>query len=147
MSLVRMAQHVQGPRTLGRNVMVVLAVSIAVIVGLLAMHSLNTHAVSAEPSTWTVAQATAQMNVHHGPAAPADPEVGCAACGQGEHSSAWMACVIGLLLTLLLLTPRRGLGNAFRETRGERVPRLLWAVRFLAAPPGPSLNVLCISRT
>jgi energy-converting hydrogenase Eha subunit F len=147
MSLVRMAQHVQGPRTLGRNVLVVLAVSIAVIVGLLAMHSLNTHAVSAEPAAETAAQANAEMTAHHSPAVPSEPEVGCAACGQGEHSSAWMACVIGLLLTLLLLAPRRGPGAAVRTARGDRVPRLLWAARCLAAPPGPSLNVLCISRT
>jgi hypothetical protein len=147
MSLVRIAQHVHGPRTLGRTVLVVLAVSIAVIIGLLAMHSLNTHAVSGGATAESVAHAPTEMTVHHGPATPAEPGVACASCGQGEHTTAWMACVIGLLLTLLLLAPQGASREVIRAVWGARVPRLLWPVRSLAAPPGPSLNVLCISRT
>ena len=144
MSMIALAQRLRpGPRGLGHSVLLLIAVTAAIIVGLLAMHSLNSH-------TETAAQATAAMHEHgtitpdvadHGTAQPTtDSE--CADCG-GHAGVLVMACVLALLIVaLLLFLPRVGItwGAALRAGPTQ-------IARATHPPRAPSLLVLCISRT
>ncbi len=141
MSMVALAQHLRrGPGGLRRSLLLLIAVTAAIIVGLLAMHSLNSHAAHAEP--------TAVVSVHdmnhtdHGTTQPATGD-DCADCG-GHTSMLAMTCVLALLVvSLLLLLPRRGFTWIAAPRRADR-SALTW-VTTLSKPP--SLLVLCISRT
>jgi len=123
----------------------------AVIVGLLAMHTLNLHGtpVAHAPAVISVT-ATDADHTHHGAvsshesSATADDPRGCADCGTGAHLGMAMACVLALLLALLVLVPPRLLpGWLSSRPRPALVVRVVDRMRSGA----PSLHVLCISRT
>lgn len=155
MSLITVAERVQGPRALTRTLLVMVGVTLGVIVGLLAMHSLNSHTTAnghAETSTvQTVTGIDADADAHHSsPGLSTQPDsgstaAGCADCGSTD-SMAWMVCVLALLAAVLLV---------FRPIAWSRavvaavvgVPSSTWPARAHALPAPPSLNVLCISRT
>lgn len=144
MSMIALAQRLRpGPRGLGNPVLLLIAVTAAIIVGLLAMHSLNSHTETAAPATAAIHEhgAITPDVADHGTAQPtADGE--CADCG-GHASMLVMACVLALLIVaLLLFLPRVGItwGAALRAG-----PTLTARATHLPRPP--SLLVLCISRT
>lgn len=155
MSLINVAERVRGPRTLTRTVLTVLTVAVAIIAGLLAMHSFNSHATTAGHHDTVAVSTQANAPDHHHdastasqmptPTAPA-ADAGCATCGGGD-SMAWMACVLALLVaTILLARIRLGLRHmtvaSLLSARTAHPP-----VRAHTLPPPPSLTVLCISRT
>lgn len=140
MSMIALAQRVRsGQRGLGQTVLLLVAVTAAIILGLLAMHSLNSHTESTTP--------TAAVAVHeagtadHGTTHPASND-DCADCG-GHPSMLAMICVLVLLaLSLLILLPRLGItwGAALRAGPARRIRAALFS-------RPPSLLVFCISRT
>lgn len=142
MSMIALSQRLRpGSRGLGRTLLLLLGVTAAIIIGLLAMHSLNGH-------VETTAPAAAAMVMHEagaaddGAAQPATYD-DCADCG-GHSSMLTMTCVLVLFaVSLLLLIPRMGAasGAPLRPRPAVRVVRSA----DLARPP--SLDVLCISRT
>jgi len=144
MSMIALAQRLRpGPRGLGHSVLLLIAVTAAIIVGLLAMHSLNSHTETAAPATAAVHEhGTATPGAaDHGTTQPAT-DGDCADCG-GHTSMLAMACVLALLIvSLLLFLPRVGItwGAALRAG-----PALI--ARAAVLPRPPSLLVLCISRT
>jgi hypothetical protein len=142
--MIALAQRLRpGPRGLGHSVLLLIAVTAAIIVGLLAMHSLNSHTETAAPATAAVHEhGTANPGAaDHGTTQPAT-DGDCGDCG-GHASMLAMACVLALLiLSLLLFLPRVGItwGAALRAG-----PALIARAAVLSRPP--SLLVLCISRT
>ncbi len=81
----------------------------AIIVGLLAMHSLNTHGTTTgHASAATASSVATDASSHHDAPAAANPAgaaadaSGCADCGD-DHAMAWMACVLALLVSVILL--------------------------------------------
>lgn len=145
MSLIALAQRVRGPRTLTRTLLVLIAVSAGIIVGLLAMHSLNTHTAASAPTSSVTVVGHVDVAAHTHPgetAVSGDP--GCVDCG--EHNAMLvMGCVLALLVTVLLLTrPSHWWPAATRPARAVP-PTVLTLIIHWARPP--SLNVLCISRT
>ncbi|MFL2002098.1 DUF6153 family protein [Microbacterium sp. A1-JK] len=141
MSLVALTERLHAGRSMARTLLLLIAVTGAVIVGLLAMHSLNTHTAADTGHQTTVASATADD--HHSGASGTDE--GCADCDSGRSDMLAMACVLALLATVLLLARLR--------------PNRVWLSvlprpqPLSAALPGrpslrpPSLTTLCISRT
>lgn len=131
------------------RLLMAVAVSLAVIVGLLAMHTLST-ADSAHGSRHaevaTEAHGTAQMPIA-GQSADAGPQpCDCVEPAPAPaHSMLLMSCVLALLVVLLLLAPPSLVGTlgALRSI-GTGVARAHGA---LARPQPPSLLVLSISRT
>lgn len=152
MSLIAVAQQVRGPRTLTRTLLLLVAVTAAIIVGLLAMHSLNTHATATgHAGSVPASSVAADADTHHDvPAAAASTGVPadhswCADCGD-DHAMTWMACVLALLVSVIVLALVR---EGWRTRLGEGVLRAVRA-RWRASAPfasPPSLTVLCISRT
>ncbi len=61
MSLIAVAQQVRGPRTLTRTLLLLVVVTAAIIVGLLAMHSLNTHGTTTGHASAATASASQPM--------------------------------------------------------------------------------------
>jgi hypothetical protein len=126
------------------TVLVVLAV--AVIIGILAMHSFTSPA-SHSDMGMPADSSTASVAPHHaeeGVFAAASPD--CLGCGE-ETSMALMWCVFALLaVTLLMTAPKLVKGwvgvasRQFSITTSE-----LRSVGLIPRPP--SLTVLCISRT
>lgn len=153
MSLITVAERVRGPRALTRTLLIMVGVSLSIIVGLLAMHSLNSHTAPAGHSeTSTVQSATGTDPVSHhdqsGLATPHEPmttDAGCAECGDA-HSMAWMACVLALLAAVLLVFRPLGWSRT-SVTAHISAPSTTWPANAHTLPPPPSLNVLCISRT
>jgi hypothetical protein len=140
MSMIALAQRLRpGPRGLGHSLLALIAVTAAIIVGLLAMHSLNSHTETAAPATSATMHDSGTAD--HGTAQPAtDGE--CAECG-GHPGMLAIICVLVLLaLSLLIVLPRLGLtwGAALRAGPAE-------VVRATVFSRPPSLLVLCISRT
>ncbi len=147
MSLIAAAERVHARHAPVRKLLMLVAITVAVIAGLLAMHSLNTHPTTTGHSS-AVAVTTAD---HHD--APAAASVGssdashegCADCA-GDHAMAWMVCVLALLVATLLL---------WRSFARWRTPGTNLLIRMPVArgptssllPLPPSLTVLCISRT
>lgn len=138
--MIALAQQLRrSPYGLSRSVLLLIALTAALIVGLLAMHALATPAAHAEPAAAAV---SVEASAAHGHDAPTTDD-GCPDCGEHEAMLA-MACVLALLVvSLLLLLPRAS---------------VTWVVPFgRAGPPAvagrvalsrpPSLLVLCISRT
>lgn len=123
-----------------------------VIVGLLAMHTLNLHGTSAaHVPTVISAPDSGTGKAHHGTAGEyepehgvADPATSCADCGTSNHLGMALACVLALLLVLLVILPPRLVPGWMRV-----VPRPLLAWRYInkQLTRAPSLHVLCISRT
>ncbi|MGN7969834.1 DUF6153 family protein [Microbacterium sp. 22296] len=152
MSLIAVAQQVRGPRTLTRTLLLLVAVTAAIIVGLLAMHSLNTHATTTgHAGTAPATSVTTDTAGHHdvpaavNPAGAAADTSGCADCGD-DHAMAWMACVLALLVSVILLARVRiGWRTPARDDE-LRVVRARWPASAHTVLP-PSLTVLCISRT
>lgn len=125
-----------------------LSITVAVIVGLLAMHSMNTTQHAHDSSHSVVADAHAAVSspdVEGISVATAD------ACNcvphdtQPMHSPLMQACALSLLVTLLILLP-----NALSRIASHSVARRVTKfVRFviLSSPRAPSLVALSISRT
>lgn len=150
MSLITLAQHVRGQRAFTRTLLMVIAVTGAVIVGLLAMHSLNTHTTASGHGD-TVAVA-GEVSTHHD-ASPLSAQLnttaahddGCGDCGD-DHAMAWMACVLALLVSVLVLARHRIGWRIIGRNDLLRAVQARWpAPRHVVSPL--SLTVLCISRT
>ncbi|KJL29592.1 hypothetical protein RS83_01609 [Microbacterium oxydans] len=153
MLLINVAQRVRAPRTLTHTVLAVIAVTVGIIAGLLAMHSFNSHATAAghHDTVAVGAQAAAPAHHHDAPAAAPLPaaaaqDAGCTTCG-GQDAMTWMACVLALLVATILLQ-RIGLGWR-RTPLAAMLATIDRPARAHAPlpPPPPSLTVLCISRT
>lgn len=123
-----------------------------VIVGLLAMHTLNLHGTSAAHAPTVISTSDSGTGeAHHGAAGDhepehgvADPATSCADCGTSNHPGMALVCVLALLLVLLkILPPRRLAGWMCVEPR----PLLVWRYVKKQLTRAPSLHVLCISRT
>jgi hypothetical protein len=138
--MIALAQHLRrSPHGLGRSVLLLIALTAALIAGLLAMHALNAPTAHAETAA---AVSVHELGAAHGHDAPPADE-SCPDCG-GHETMLAMACVLALLVvSLLFLTPRAALtwGVVF----GRAGP--LFAVARTALSRPPSLLVLCISRT
>jgi hypothetical protein len=146
MSMIALAQRLRpGPRGLGHSLLLLIAVTTAIIVGLLAMHSLNSHAETSTPASSAIhehgtAGAAVAVADHGTPQPSTDGE--CADCG-GDASMLAMTCVLAVLfVALLLFLPRvdHTWGAALRAGPTLIAPST-------ALPRPPSLLVLCISRT
>ena len=63
MSLIALTEHLRAGRSMARTLLLLIALTGAVIIGLLAMHSLNTHAAaeSGHHATTATDQATASV--------------------------------------------------------------------------------------
>ncbi|WBL19890.1 MULTISPECIES: DUF6153 family protein [Citricoccus] len=131
---------------------------VAIIPGLLAMHTLNLHGTPSAhaPAAMSVTVADSsephQGVAHHGSTGSPGLTSGtahdrggsCADCGGGDHLGMAMACVLALLLALLVLVPPRLLPEWMHTA-----PRPFLVKRFIdrLLSRAPSLQVLCISRT
>lgn len=147
MSLITLQERLSAGRSMARTLLLLLALTGAVILGLLAMHSLNTHGLGShtEDSTIMLAAAAepAHEGGHHSAAGPGGPE--CADCGTGDTDTMAMACVLALLVGALLpACPRHPLGWRVAPSRCP-VHAVGQVIRVEPGPP--SLDVLCISRT
>jgi hypothetical protein len=138
--MIALAQHLcRSPYGLGRSVLLLIALTTALIVGLLAMHAVNAPTAHAEPAA---AVSVLELGAAHGHDAP-PTDTGCADCG-GRDAMLAMACVLALLVvSLLFVLPRAGL--AWTAGLGRAGPRLFVGRTAQCRPP--SLLVLCISRT
>ncbi|RFA06483.1 hypothetical protein B7R54_19120 [Subtercola boreus] len=163
-SLGRTRARVLGANTIRRTVLLLAVVS-AVVLGLLAMHTLQTgmgnhnvpmnstgemsaigdtahHADETLPGTDTVVGADVMGGSHRHVTSSE-----CSGMCDPEHTMAGMICVLALLLTGLLLAAIR---PASTYTSTPLAPVLLRVVDAAVARPGPAppdLNVLSISRT
>lgn len=143
----------RGSSSVFRGVLSGVMLVTAVIIGLLAMHTLNLHGTAAAdaPATMSMSGAVDQPAAHHATAemhAPAGSTSGsdmsCAGCTTDDHAGMAMMCVLALLLALLLLVPPRVLHG---WTRSLLRPSLVEDLTAQIRPRAPSLHVLCISRT
>lgn len=145
MSLITLADAMGRTRTLTRTFLVMIAITVGIVAGLLAMHSLNSHATSTgHLDTVTTAPAASH---HAQDATPVgEPAAGeCDDCAGGHDTMMWLACVLALLVTVLILARITG---TWRTTDPERGPLTVSSWPGCLAPvPPPSLIVLCISRT
>lgn len=148
--MIVLAQRLRpGSRGLGRSLLLLIAVTAAIIAGLLAMHSLNSHTEPAAPATAIAGHEHGAAVDEHVAAAVTGPgtvqpvtDGECADCG-GHAGMLAMACVLALLLVaLLILVPRGGVSWGVALRAG---PALI--SRAALHPRPPSLLVLCISRT
>jgi hypothetical protein len=138
--MIALAQHLRrSPYGLGRSVLLLIALTAALIVGLLAMHALDAPTAHAEPAAAVSVQETGAAHGHDAP--PADD--GCPDCG-GHEAMLAMACVLALLVvSLMFLLPRAGI--SWGVVFGRAGPLMVVGRAVLSRPP--SLFVLCISRT
>jgi hypothetical protein len=130
-----------------RTLLLLIMLTGAVIVGLLAMHSLNTHATAESGHHATMDTDAADTSVtgdfYSSPMAAAEE---CADCGTNQSGMLAMACVLALLATVLLLTHPRGSAHHWLTLLPRPGPRVLPQPDDPGLPP-PSLTVFCISRT
>ncbi|WP_292827991.1 DUF6153 family protein [Microbacterium sp.] len=153
---VRLIQRSEQPSASPRWLLAALFAAL-VIAGLLGMHTLSTgHSDSRVAaismgtiSMGTASIGTASMDADHGHAAPgpmeADADSGCLDCGTSDSPHAMMmACVLGLLVTLLLVC-RTGPGLV--RARGPSIVAPFLRAAISLRPRPPSLTVLSISRT
>jgi hypothetical protein len=144
MSLIALTDRLYAGRSMARTLLLLIAVTGAVIVGLLAMHSLNTHTASDTGHQSTVtAAASAGADGHH--AAPTATDEQCADCGSSHSDMLAMACVLALLVTLLLLARTRAALH-WQSTSPDLRPVGTSSADQSPSRP-PSLSTLCISRT
>ncbi|MDX2377573.1 DUF6153 family protein [Microbacterium sp. LRZ72] len=138
--MIALAQQLRrSPSGLGRSVLLLIALTAALIVGLLAMHALGAPTANAEPAAAVSVQEAGAAHGHDAP--PADGI--CPDCG-GHEAMLAMTCVVALLIvSLLFLVPRAGV--SWGVVFGRAGP-LMVAGRVAVSRP-PSLLVLCISRT
>ncbi|KNY07359.1 hypothetical protein AKH00_03495 [Microbacterium sp. GCS4] len=156
--LIGIARCAHGRCGLARTMVVAVTVALGIIVGLLAMHTMNTHAApSAHGGDVVVANAPAES--HHERAAPAmtsadghaadsaDSADGASRPDRTEgHRMAWMACVLALLVGVLLLVRAAAWWRS--PGRGSCVQRpLAWSAVSSRPLRPPSLTELRISRT
>ena len=137
--MIDLARHLRpGRHRLGQSMLLLIAVSGAIILGLLAMHSLNRHTESAAPAPAFAVHDAGTAD--HGSTQPATHGE-CADCG-GHTTMLAMACVLVLLaISMLILMPRLGIswGAALRAGPVRNIGTTV------SRPP--SLLILCISRT
>ena len=145
MSLIALTDRVHTGRSMARTLLLLIVITGAIIVGLLAMHSLSGHtATDSSHQTAVTASATTGTGDHHaGTTATDEP---CADCGSGHSTMLAMACVLALLATVLLLMRP---GTVMRWLSILPRPRPSVAAALFTGPAlrPPSLTVLCISRT
>ncbi|WP_240606975.1 DUF6153 family protein [Microbacterium sp. Gd 4-13] len=147
MSLIAVAHQVRGTRTLTRTLLLLIAVTVAIIVGLLAMHSLNTHTTATgHADTVATASDTSAAMDHDQTATTPEAAEACADCGSDGPAMSWMACVLALLATALLLLRPTGGWRIISPATVRAGPTAAWPALAHTLPP-PSLTVLCISRT
>ncbi|KQR26121.1 DUF6153 family protein [Microbacterium sp. Leaf151] len=147
MSLIALTEHLRAGRSMARTLLLLIALTGAVIIGLLAMHSLNTHATaeSGHHATMATDQAGASVMGDAHAATTVSAEESCADCGTSHSGMLAMACVLALLATALLLACARG-AQQWLALLPRPGPRALPAPDSRGLHP-PSLTVLCISRT
>ena len=138
----------KSPRAFFRCVLLGGLLVAAVIVGLLAMHTLNLHGTPAAHAPAIMVSATGTEGAHHSAGgvhesggSAGDLGSACTDCGSGDHLGMAMACVLALLL--ILVPPRLLRGWTRTLPRSSLVAR--FTDRMLSR--APSLHVLCISRT
>ncbi|WP_282836799.1 DUF6153 family protein [Microbacterium flavum] len=105
--MIALAQHLRrSPYGLGRSVLLLIALTAALIIGLLAMHAMSSVTSHTTPAVTAVSMH--EMDTAHGDAIQ-PVEEGCADCG-GHEAMLAMACVLALLVvSVLFLLPRTGL--------------------------------------
>ena len=147
MSLIALTEHLRAGRSMARTLLLLIALTGAVIIGLLAMHSLNTHATaeSGHHATMATDQGGASVMGDAHAATTVSAEESCADCGTSHSGMLAMACVLALLATVLLLARARG-AQSWLALLPRPGPRALPASDSPGLHP-PSLTVLCISRT
>lgn len=120
--------------------------TLAVIVGILAMHLFASPSPHAGSVTAGNSSTTSVASHHAVDVAAIGSDSDCVDCGD-EASMTLMWCVLALLtVTLLLTAPKSTNGRSRQSSRLFSFSRL--RPRFLGlVPRPPSLNVLCISRT
>lgn len=140
MSLIALTERLHTGRSPARTLLLLIAVTTAVVVGLLAMHSLNTHTAADAGHRTIVASATADDH-HSGTTVTSE---GCAVCGLGHSDMLAMACVLVLLATVLVLARLRP-GRMWLSVLTRAQPLCAAFVGVPSLRP-PSLTTLCISR-
>lgn len=149
MSLITLTEQLRAGRSMPRTLVLLIALTGAVIVGLLAMHSLNTHTAAEAGHHTSVA-----VEIHGASPDDAHASTGtasavmddtCADCGTGHSNMLAMACVLALLATVLLLARTRG-AHQWLALLPRSGPPTVTPPRATALAP-PSLTALCISRT
>ena len=134
------------PAATSRRIVALFLASLALIVGLLAMHSVTTaHAASpAQSHTSLAAVAEAPAAEHDVATVPCSGS--CAAPdGDAEHSMLLMACLLALIVaTILVVAPR-----LLTRSGARPLPLAISSAAPTAAPTSrpPSLIELSISRT
>lgn len=146
MSLIQLSHALRPRRSLWRKLLLSLVASVAIVIGLVAMHSLNLEGGhSAAVSSLSPAAAAVD---HHGmveTGAAATP-AGVADCdGACEHSLMVMACILALMVTVIVLAASRS--TMSREHHRRAAAPLMELRATLAPVTPPSLVVLSISRT
>jgi hypothetical protein len=138
--MIALAQNLRrSPYGLGRSVLLLIALTAALIIGLLAMHALNHPTAHAEPAAAVSVQESGAAHGHDAPTTDA----GCPDCG-GHDAMLAIACVLALLVvSLLFLLPRASVD--WGGVVGRAGPLFVAGRAALSRPP--SLLVLCISRT
>ncbi|WP_243233669.1 DUF6153 family protein [Microbacterium sp. CIAB417] len=145
MSLIALTDRVHTGRSMVRTLLLLVVITGAIIVGLLAMHSLNAHTATdaGHQTTATASAATGTGDHHTGTTATDEP---CADCGSGHSTMLAMACVLALLATVLLLVRPSAVMRWLSIPPRPR-PSVVAALSTRPALRPPSLTVLCISRT
>lgn len=145
MSLIALTDRVHTGRSMVRTLLLLVVITGAIIVGLLAMHSLNAHTATdaGHQTTATASAATGTGDHHTGTTATDEP---CADCGSGHCTMLAMACVLALLATVLLLVRPSAVMRWLSILPRPR-PSVASALFTGPALRPPSLTVLCISRT
>ncbi|MBW9111548.1 hypothetical protein JNB63_16960 [Microbacterium trichothecenolyticum] len=144
MSLIALTARLRAGRSTARWLLLLIAITGAVIIGLLAMHSLNSHsATDASDRAGTAVVTVADMGHTH--SAADDTTDLCADCGSDHSSMLAMACVLALLAVALLLL-RPNLGHRWLSTMPRPQPVHLTFMNLAGLRP-PCLTALCISRT
>ncbi|MCG7417062.1 MULTISPECIES: hypothetical protein [Microbacterium] len=171
MSLLAIAEDVRAARTRRFSLLAGFLIAAAITVGLLSMHVLNTHGtIAGHHGTVaghhaTVAgdhgdHGTGAVAPDHGERAqdprsvdaavdvrPLEATAGpvCAGC-PSDSSTAWMACVLGLLVTVIAMVVV-GARSRHRDDLAIVSAALARRRLVLRSLPPPSLTTLCISRT
>lgn len=145
MSMISARAALRPKGTAARTILLPLLAVVALLLGLLAMHSLNLDTAHASMPAGGTAHTEAQLTT------PADSDEHVGDCGNDcapEHSMLTMACVLALLVGSALIA-----GAAIRSFLNTKA---LWrlvpvaglpSLASLAPPKPPSLLVLSISRT
>ena len=145
MSTTELRNAIRPRRTLWRNLLLTFAAVVTIVVGLLAMHSLNLEHVASSSMVSSAESAGHPMTIVGGSGAwIVTDDCGGVPCVP-EHSMTAMACILALLVSVLLIGMIRVV-TAWRPVHKRAAAHLEpWASLPMSAPP--SLHVLCISRT